>query len=187
MGLSWLESNSTGNPIVWHNGRTAGSASMFAVDRTQGEAVLLLTNRWAEITGAGFALLGHDGAARIPNVDGDTAPWVLAGILLVAIFALVAALGRSRISIVGSALAAAGALTIWVVAAPWSWVPAWVFGMLSGLWVAGVIILALRWLDLPMLPAKRVRLAVIAGALGTAWFAAMLALVTWVAVISMRR
>lgn len=185
MGLSWVVSGPPEAQVVWHNGRTAGSTSMFAIDRATGEAVVILTNRWAEITGSGFALLGDaDAMPPIPVVDGDTAPWVLAGLVLVPVFAVGAALGRSRVRIVGQALGAAGALLLWVVAAPWSWVPPWVFGALVGLWLAGVVVLVLRRGDLSWLPPKRVWLAVVAGLLGAGWLVAMLALLGWVATIS---
>lgn len=183
IGLAWVVAGPA-SEVVWHNGRTAGSTAMFALDRAAGTAAVVTTNRWAEVTGAGLALLGlADVMPAIPVVDPDTIAWVAVALVLVPVFALGAVLGRSRTRIGGQGLAAVGALVLWVLAAPWSWVPAWVFGILAGLTVGAAVVAVLRWRDLPWLPEKRAWLAVLAGVLGVAWFGAMLALTGWVATL----
>ncbi|WP_392507151.1 serine hydrolase domain-containing protein [Naumannella halotolerans] len=50
--MLWQLEDVDGTSITWHNGGTAGSSSMLAIDREAGRAVLLLSNHYNDESGA---------------------------------------------------------------------------------------------------------------------------------------
>lgn len=183
-GLAWIVADGGGHPVAWHNGGTGGTRTMLAIDRDSGTAAIVLTNTARDVTAAGFELVGGaQGLPDDPPIDLETAIWVLIGLLTTIVFAVGSIRGRSRASILGQGLGAAGALLLWWVAAPWDWAPAWMFGLAAGLAVAALVVTVRRWAGLPWVPERRRPLALTALVLGSAWLVAMLALATWVLVL----
>lgn len=182
MGLAWVVSGDDGE-VVWHNGMTGGMASLLAIDRSRGTGAIVLTDRARDVTGPGLALLadGADtGLPAIPRIDADTVGWVVVGGVWVALFVWASLRGRSRVRIAGQGLGAAGALLVWGIAQPWDWSPPWTFGLAVGLVLGALVAAGRRWSGLGWLPERGRPWAVLAGALGVGWFAAMVALAAWV-------
>ena len=185
IGLAWITAEVDGHPVSWHNGMTGGSTSMLAVDRERGVAAVVLTNTGKDVTGAGFALIGARGALPSPPpFDVETVGWVLTGLLTAIAFALTSARGRSRLIILGPGLAAAGALPMWWLAAPWGWAPPWLLGLAAGLTLGALVVAIRRWPRLLWLPARRRWLALAVLIVGSLWFVAMV--VFAVRVVSLR-
>ncbi|MDO5533965.1 MAG: serine hydrolase domain-containing protein, partial [Propionibacteriaceae bacterium] len=193
MGLAWVVAPADSGAVVWHNGMTGGMASMFALDPAQDRAVILLTNRARDLTGAGLLLLadgaegtdGADGAgaalpAAPPHVDADTVGWVGAGVVLVLAFAWASVRSRSRLRLAGQGLAALGSLAIWVLARPFDWAPPWTLGLALGLFVGALLVSGLRWPALGWLPERWRALTIAVAVLGVIWFVAMAAFAVWV-------
>ena len=176
IGLAWITAEVDGHAVSWHNGKTGGSSSMLAVDRERGVAVAVLTNTSKDVTGAGFALVGAQGALPSPPpVDFETLGWVLTGLLTAIAFAVGAVRGASRLLILGEGLAVTGSLLLWWLAAPWDWSPPWVFGLTAGLTVGALAVAIRRWPGLPGLPTRRRWLALAVLTVGSLWFVAMVA------------
>ncbi|WP_052462196.1 serine hydrolase domain-containing protein [Nigerium massiliense] len=184
IGLAWMVASPDDRPVVWHNGGTGGTRTALMIDRKAGTAALVLTNTSVDVTGTAARLVHRPEAWSLPPmpVDTDTVGWVAIGLVVVLVAAWAAVLGRSRTRIVGQLLGAAGAVLLWWIAAPWDWSPAWLFGAALGLTVGGVVATVLRWGSLPWRPPRRAWLAVVAGVLGVAWFAAMVAVAVAVGV-----
>jgi CubicO group peptidase (beta-lactamase class C family) len=184
IGLAWIVTDVGGHPVAWHNGGTGGTRTMLAIDRTRGQAALILNNTTQDVTGAGFELVGAAlDTPPPPPFDTDTVGWVAVGVPLTLLFAVGAVRGRSRARVLGQAFAAAGAVLLWWIAAPWDWAAPWVFGLAAGLALAATTVMVRRWASMPWLRPRRLPLALITLALGGAWLVAMLALAGWVAMI----
>jgi len=57
IGWAWFTTPIDGRDITWHNGMTGGFASMFALDRDAGRAVIVLSNTAASVDDLGFIVL----------------------------------------------------------------------------------------------------------------------------------
>ena len=57
VGYARFTAEIEGRTITWHDGGTAGFASMIALDRASHRAVIILSNTNAQVGGAGIALL----------------------------------------------------------------------------------------------------------------------------------
>lgn len=58
IGLGWFLDDEDGRQIVWHNGATAGSHALVALDRQAGQGVVILSNSDVASEALGFSLLG---------------------------------------------------------------------------------------------------------------------------------
>ncbi|MEA5054885.1 MAG: serine hydrolase domain-containing protein [Propionicimonas sp.] len=186
IGLAWIVTDTEEGPVAWHNGGTGGTRTVLAIDRSRGQAALVLNNSTQDVTGAGMDLMGtpFDDSVALPPFDTDTVAWVGVGVLLTLLFSVGAVRGRSRARILGQGLAAAGALLLWWIAAPWDWAAPWVFGAAAGLTLAATMVTARRWAHLPWMPQRWRPGTVITLALGGAWLAAMVTLALWVATLA---
>ena len=182
IGLAWIVTDTDDGPVAFHNGGTGGTRTMLAIDRPHGRAAIVLNNSTQDVTGAGLALVGVvlDGSLAPPPFDSDTVAWVVVGIPITLLFAVGSVRGRSRARILGQGLAAAGALLLWWLAAPWDWAAPWVFGASAGLAIAATTVAVRRWAHLPWMPARWRLGTLIVLALGGAWLAAMVTLAVWV-------
>ena len=60
IGLAWYTSDAVGGgSATWHNGGTAGYATMLAMDRERGIAVFVNSNTATSVDGLGLRLLAH--------------------------------------------------------------------------------------------------------------------------------
>lgn len=192
MALGWMITQIDDHQVAWHNGGTGGMRSMLTIDRDANQATIVLTNIAKDVTGAGLVLLGAGdpaGLATPPPINFDTVGWVLAGVVFVIGFGLAALTGRSRLRLLAAGSAAAGALLIWAVAAPWDWTAPWTYGLAVGTSVGAAIVSGLRWRGLawapPSRPIWRRIFAIIGLAIGFGWATLMVAMAIWVLLIAM--
>ena len=78
IGLAWQTSEVDGRVITWHNGGTAGTRTMLAIDRERGQAVVVLGNTTRWVDRAGLTLAASDGcrARGRPTRPGPgSRPW----------------------------------------------------------------------------------------------------------------
>jgi len=57
VGYAWFTEETSGRTVTWHDGGTAGFASIIVLDRANHRAVIILSNTNASVNEAGMALL----------------------------------------------------------------------------------------------------------------------------------
>ncbi len=75
IGLGWLLTDDAGNPIVWHNGATAGSHAFVAFSPKTGVGLALLANFQKGSEALGFGLLGAKAPQPKTEMVGDAAAY----------------------------------------------------------------------------------------------------------------
>ncbi|WP_432559971.1 serine hydrolase domain-containing protein [Granulicoccus sp. GXG6511] len=175
IGLAWMSSGPAGAEMQWHNGGTGGTRTILAIDRHTQTAAIVLNSSKTDVTGAGLRLAGaDDGPPRfLLSLSERDYYWIL-GLVPVLVLAIGALRGRNRLGVLArTSWALGGVLLIWL-AAPWNWVPGWVFGLAVGAVVASLVVIGLRWGRLPWRPRRFLGLSVPVLALGAAFLALML-------------
>lgn len=181
IGLAWHRTDQPGGPAVtWHNGATGGYRSMLALDRTGGQAVLLLGNSVRPVDRAGLELAATAPGAPVQAVDAlkvgrATLTWGIIGLVLVGSFAYSALRGTTRLALVNAVLTGVTGLVILLVHGPWGFVPAWLWGSLTGAGVVLAAVAVLRGRSLPAYAERRRGL----GWISLALTVAVLGLVGW--------
>lgn len=179
IGLAWM---AAGDPAVaWHNGGTGGTKTVLTIDRASKQAVVVLNNSAKDVTSAGFTLLGRTAPFPSPPVDLEVIPSVLLGMLTTLLLGSASLLARSRLKMLSRSAAAVGSLLQWGLLAPWEGTPAWLFGGFVGLAVVALIVIGLRWRDVPTQPEKRRWLAWPMLVFWTLWLAVSVAFAAAVA------
>lgn len=161
IGLAWQFSEAEGRELAWHNGATGGFTSMLALDRERGQGVLMLSNSSRNADRAGLILAATQGSP--PAVDRSDLPGLveLIGIVVALAFLVgfvsAALRGRDRLAVATGLLSGAIGLLLLVRYGPWDLAPAWIWAGLTGAAVGVAAYAVLRALNLPNLPAGRVR------------------------------
>lgn len=155
IGLFWLSSGPPEQAIAWHSGGTGGMRTVVAIQPSTGKAVVALNNSTEDVTGLALQLLGvQDGPPRFFINLTESDYYVIPALLFVLIFAIGAVRGRNRLGLITQAVwAVSGAILLWL-AAPWAWLPGWIFGATLGTLALGTIAVGLRWTDLSWLPRR---------------------------------
>ena len=181
IGLAWFTSRVLDQELLWHNGATGGSRSMFILDRASGQAVVVLnaSDRW--IDRPGLQLGAARPGATLQAADRPAAGYPLiaaaaAGlVLLVSGLRTLVAAAPHRAAQLGGLLSALAGLVLLRVRGPWVFVPAELWSALVGLTLAGVALGIARARTLPGLPERRRAGAVTSVVVS----AAVLALAIW--------
>ncbi|GAB3701447.1 serine hydrolase domain-containing protein [Mariniluteicoccus flavus] len=157
IGLFWMNRETDGRRLVWHNGSTGGSASMMVLDPAAKSAVVMLgTSRRGPESGANALLTGK------PNTDRPDVPWVGYALVVASVLMAAQLIGRllrprSRTRWIEPALSAAGVLLVTWRLGPWDTIPSAVVGALAGVLVGGVVAGILQSPRLPWTGPGRVR------------------------------
>ena len=160
IGLAWQISEVDGRVITWHNGGTAGSRTMLAIDRERGQAVIVLGNsaRWVDRTG--LSLAASDGAvSAVDRPGGPGIPAlaaVVTGLLFLLTLVIAAVRAGDRLAVVNGVVSGATGLLILLAHGPWSLVPGWLWGALAGLTVVCMVAAVRRARTLPAGPTRKV-------------------------------
>ncbi len=158
IGYAWQTMDVTGREITWHDGGTGGMRSMLALDRKRQQAVVILGNTNRDVDRVALALAASNGPIRAVDSPGvpdiPTIAGTLAGLLLVIASARQAARGQDRLRVAAALAGGAAGLLLLLAHGPWVWVPAWVWGPLTGAWVALAGYAVLRSVDLPIWPGR---------------------------------
>lgn len=163
VGLAWQFIEFEGRDLTWHNGGTGGMHTMLALDRQRGQAVIVLGNTTRDVDRLGLALAAADGppaAAEqrgLPGIGGIVG--TVAGLAFLVSFVLAALRGGNRLAVGIGLVSGLTALLILLGYGPWTLVPAWVWGTMTGAAAALAAYAVLRARDLPNAPAKRPALA----------------------------
>lgn len=163
VGLAWQFIEFEGRDLTWHNGGTGGMHTMLALDRQRGQAVIVLGNTTRDVDRLGLALAAADGppaAAEQRGLPGiGTIVATVAGLAFLVSFVLAALRGGNRLAVAIGLVSGLTALLILLGYGPWTLVPAWVWGTMTGAAAALAAYAVLRARDLPNAPAKRPALA----------------------------
>jgi CubicO group peptidase (beta-lactamase class C family) len=156
IGLAWHIIEIEGREITWHNGATGGMRTLLGLDLERQQAVVVLGNTSRGVERVGLILTASDGpveAVDSPGIpDIPTIVATLAGVWLLIIFARAAVRGEDRLRVATGLVAGAAGLLILLAHGPWVFVPAWVWGTLTGASVAFAGYAVLRSLGLPVWP-----------------------------------
>ena len=159
IGLAWQVSEVDGRVITWHNGGTAGSRTMLAIDRERGQAVIVLGNSARWVDRAGLSLAASDGAvSAVDRPGGPGIPALAAavtGLLFLLTLVIAAVRARDRLAVVNGVLSGATGLLILLAHGPWSLVPGWIWGALAGLAVVCTVAAVRRARTLPAGPTRK--------------------------------
>lgn len=142
IGYGWQTRERDGRQILWHNGQSGGMSSSIVVDRSRGEAVVVLGNTTVPVDDVAFGLAGLSSSPRTElsaALDAPVGTAIGVVVPLVAGASLLAAArggwgrtpGRPRRSRVVSA--GAGTLFLFAVAFAYA-TPTW---LLAPFWLAG--------------------------------------------------
>ncbi|MDO5629719.1 MAG: serine hydrolase domain-containing protein [Mobilicoccus sp.] len=166
-GLAWVVQDTDAGTITWHNGGTAGSRTMMAVDREAETAAVVLGNTDQSVDDIGIALAspGHEARDAGPSWGLFTGmPLLVAAVLIFS--AWVGLRGAtSRVAAASGAIDAAVGGLIAFVWSPWHLLPHAVAGILPGLAAATIVIALWKVPSLPVWPQKRRAVAVVSLAL----------------------
>lgn len=178
IGLTWMSSGPPEEPVVWHSGGTGGMRTFLAVDRSAGEAVIVMNNSTEGVMWPGLRLLGvEDSPPRFFVNLSESDFYVVPALVFVLIFAIGSVRGRNRIGLIARATWAVSGLGLLWLSAPWTWLPGWVFGASVGAVVLGAVAVGLRWARLGWLPRRFAWLGVVMLLLGSALLVMTIALV----------
>jgi hypothetical protein len=160
IGLAWMTSDQSGRTLTWHNGGTGGYRSMLALDRTTGQAVLVLNSstRWVDDPGLQLAAATSAGdleAALQPGLSLGSLAAPPVGLVLLVVGVTTLLRSRHRIAAVRGALTAAAGLAMLRVHGPWALLPAELWTALAGLVLACVVVSLPRLKTLPAGPEHR--------------------------------
>ncbi|MGY4719987.1 serine hydrolase domain-containing protein [Naumannella huperziae] len=160
-GLAWQLAEVNGAAVVWHNGATAGTRTMLALDRQRGVAAIVFSDHGAAPDqDATIDLMG------IRLVTGSTEPsngprFTIGGLVPVAIglifltplfLGLLRRRPPTRLAAVDVSAWAAAGLTLVALTGPWQFVPGIAWGVIAGVTLAAVVATARRaaagrWID----------------------------------------
>ena len=130
--------------------------TLLGLDLERQQAVVVLGNTSRGVERVGLILTASDGpveAVDSPGIpDIPTIVATLAGVWLLIIFARAAVRGEDRLRVATGLVAGAAGLLILLAHGPWVFVPAWVWGTLTGVSVALAGYGVLRSLGLPIWP-----------------------------------
>jgi CubicO group peptidase (beta-lactamase class C family) len=159
IGLAWHMSEFQNREITWHNGRTGGMQAMLALDRERGQGVIVLGNTTRSVDRAGLGLAASAGlpvAVDRPAIPAlPTLIAIAVGLAFLVSFVSAALRGRDKLAVGIGLLSGVSGLLILLAYGPWTWVPAWIWGTLTGAAAALAAYAILRARDLPARPAKR--------------------------------
>lgn len=180
VGLAWMSSGPPEQAIAWHSGGTGGTRTMIAIDPAQQQAVIVLNNSRKDVIWGGLRLMGVD--EGLPpqfalNISERTFYPVI-GLAVVLVFLVGVVRERNRLGLIARAAWGIGGLLLWWMAAPWDWLPGWVFGAALGATILASVVVALRWPGLAARPNRFLWLAIPMLVLGMSFFVLM----TWAAI-----
>ena len=159
IGLAWHTSEVERREITWHNGGTGGMHTILALDRERGQAVIVLSNTSRSIDLAGLHLAAATGTPPAADRLGLPSIPVLAGTIAAIAFLVgfvrAALRGQDKLAVVNGLLSGIVGLLILLAYGPWTWVPAWIWGALTGASAALAGYAVLRARTLPTWPARR--------------------------------
>lgn len=162
IGLAWQIRDVEGTELTWHNGNTGGMRTMLALDRTRGQAAVVLGNSTRSVDRAGFELAvtadGPPAAVDRPALPGLFG-WLGAAVGLTCVLSFVRAAvrARDRLAVATGLTTGLAGLLVLLAYGPWSLVPAWLWATMTGAAAALAAYAVLRALALPKLPATRGR------------------------------
>ena len=160
VGLAWMTIEGSGRTLTWHNGNSGGYRSMLALDRSTGQAVLVLNSSARSVDDPGLQLAGAASAAELqatalPGLGLGLIVALLIGWVLLVSGAVAMLRTRHRIAAVRGAVNAFAALVLLRVHGPWALVPAELWSLLAGLVLASVVVSSLRSKARPVGPETR--------------------------------
>jgi len=159
IGLAWQLTEFANREVTWHNGGTGGMHTMLALDRERGQGVILLSNTTRSVDRAGLALAASEGPpTAVDRLALPALPTLIAvavGLALLISFARAALRGQDRLAVAVGLLSGVSGLLVLLGYGPWTFVPAWTWGSLTGAAAALGAYAVLRARDLPTMPAKR--------------------------------
>lgn len=164
VGLAWITQHTPAGTSVWHNGGTAGSSTMLAIDPVARTAVLVLNNsaRGVEVPAWRALFAGSPAAAQLSSRPAPPTRGLIAlavGLVLVGSMLHRALRGADRVGVLAGIADGAAGLVLTLVHGPWEWLPGWLWGALAGA-ALPVAVLAARRLGarlgaLPTWPPRR--------------------------------
>jgi CubicO group peptidase (beta-lactamase class C family) len=159
IGLAWQITEFQDREITWHNGGTGGMRSMLALDRERQQGVIVLVSTSRSVDRAGLGLAASDGTPvavdrpALPGIPNLVA--IAVGLAFLVSFASAALRGKDKVTVAIGLVSGLSGLLILLAYGPWTWVPAWIWGTLTGAAAALAAYAVLRARDLPNAPAKR--------------------------------
>lgn len=180
VGLAWMSSGPPQQAIRLAQWGYWRHPDLIAIDPAQQQAVIMLSSSRKDATWGGPRLMGVD--EGLPpqfalNISERTFYPVI-GLVLVLVFLVGVVRGRNRLGLIARAAWGIGGLLLWWMAAPWDWLPGWVFGAALGATILASVVVALRWPGLAARPNRFLWLAIPMLVLGMSFFVLM----TWAAI-----
>ena len=166
IGYAWFTDRSGDREITWHNGGTGGFRSYVGFDRESGEGVVVLGNTTRDVEWIGRRLLGQ----RAEPSGAGPGWWMVVvtlGLVLSVVVSLPAlALSRAqdarwwaaapdRARVASSVLSTTAVALLAHRVGDWLSVPPVVWASAVGAAVAGLVLLGVRWRELPLLASGR--------------------------------